>query len=218
MGLIQIESGWVYTLNNNTGAGQQISRFPSSLVRIGVLANVELRLAVDGGYWEKTDGVKRRGSGDVGVGTKIHLRDEVNRKPETALLAFISIPTHDRKLLGEELDAAFRLTFSYTFSDRLSSGFNTGVSWSAQKEENTLAEFNYTAALGINLVSGVGMFVEIFGDIPLNSSGTGFHSLDGGFTVIIRENLQWDFSGGISLTEQAGEGFIGLGFSWRLPR
>ncbi|MCH7761320.1 transporter, partial [candidate division TA06 bacterium] len=179
-GFIQIESGWIYTENDDVaGDVIQTHQLPSSLLRVGVLDNVELRLGMDGWNW-KRGGVREKDFGDIEVGTKIHLVDEKSWRPETALLASLSIPTD-----GEGLDPAFRATFSHTLSDRLSTGTNLGVSWSTEEDPNQ-ADFNYTTVLGVSLLSGVSMFVEFFGDVPIESSTSrsAAHSFDGGFTVL----------------------------------
>ena len=213
IGLIQIESGWVLTENEEASIQRQTHQLPSSLLRIGILDNVELRLGMDGFYWENKGGLRKRGFGNIEVGTKILVGCEKAWQPETALLASLSMPTDEKAL-----DPSFRALFSHTLSDRLASGYNIGVSWSTEGDGNTLTDFNYTAALGIGLISGISMFVEFFGDIPIGSSRSAAHSFDGGFTVLIRENIQLDLSGAIGLSEGAEDRFIGLGASLRLPR
>ncbi len=212
-GLIQVESGWVLTENDEAGIERQTHQLPSTLLRIGILDNVELRLGMDGFFWENKGGLRKSGFGDIEIGTKIRVGCEKGWQPETALLASLSTSTDEKAL-----DPAFRAVFSHTLSDRLASGYNIGVSWSTVRDGNTLTDFNYTAALGIGLISEVSMFVEFFGDIPIGSSRSAAHSFDGGFTVLIRENIQLDLSGAIGLSEGAEDWFIGLGASLRLPR
>ena len=60
--------------------------------------------------------------------------------------------------------------------------------------------------------------VEFYGDIPLNASGTPANSFDTGFTYLIRDNLQFDIAGGIGLSDDADDWFVGAGVSYRFPQ
>jgi hypothetical protein len=158
----------------------------------------------------------------MGVGTKLYFWEEQGWLPETALLAGVSLPVGKDPFSSGRADPSFRFSLSHTLSDRLSLGYNLGATWESTLDEtndrDTLSLFNYTAVLGIGLSERAGLFVEAFGDIPFRAQIGSRHSLDGGFTYLIRDNLQIDGSAGIGLSDNADDWFVGLGVSARLPR
>jgi hypothetical protein len=111
---------------------------------------------------------------------------------------------------------------SHTLSDRFSFGYNLGSTWESALDEtgdrDTLSLFNYTATLAIGLSDPVGLFVEVFGDIPFNAEGGPRNSFDGGVTYLLRGNLQLDAAAGAGLSESADDWIVGLGITLRLPR
>ena len=85
-------------------------------------------------------------------------------------------------------------------------------------DRDTQATLNYTATTGIGLTQRMGMFLELFGDVPLNAPGPPRHYADGGVTFLLRENVQLDIAGGAGLNAAAADWFIGAGISVRFSR
>ncbi len=187
---------------------------------------MELRLGFDGSLWEQTREAGQTtdltGAGDMEVGAKFYLWEEQDWFPEAALLAGVSLPIGKEQLSSERADPSFRLSLSHTLSDRFSFGYNLGSTWESALDEtgdrDTLSLFNYTATLAIGLSDPVGLFVEVFGDIPFNAEGGPRNSFDGGVTYLLRDNLQLDAAAGVGLSESADDWFVGLGITLRLPR
>jgi hypothetical protein len=84
-------------------------------------------------------------------------------------------------------------------------------------ERTTGALGIYTATVGVGLTRRLGMFIEVFGDIPLNAADGPAHRLDAGFTWAATPQLQFDLSGGFGLNGHAEGWFVGGGISVRLP-
>ena len=84
-------------------------------------------------------------------------------------------------------------------------------------ERDTLSNAFYTVALGFGLNDRLSAFVELYGDIPASASGGPANSFDGGFTYLVRDNLQLDLAGGVGVSDAADDWFVGLGLSLRLP-
>ncbi|MBI2071420.1 MAG: transporter [Gemmatimonadetes bacterium] len=59
-------------------------------------------------------------------------------------------------------------------------------------------------------------FAETFGSLPAGDGDAGHH-VDGGFTFLVRDNLQLDLSFGRGIAG-ASDWFVGAGVSVRLPR
>jgi hypothetical protein len=209
-GYFQTEMGWKYSEDGEI----QTHAIPQTLVRIGVVERVELRLGWDG-YVDQNSAGSGSGAGDGEVGTKIYLGEERGALPEAALLGSVSIPWGDSEISTDEVDPAFRFAFSHTLTDKLGLGYNLGAEWETENN-STLGSFVYTIALGIGLTEEIGMFVEFFGDVGLSASGSS-HTFDGGFTYLLRENVQLDILGGVGLSGNAEDWFAGAGISFRLP-
>jgi len=235
-GHVQIETGATYTEDE----GAHAMDYFSTLVRIGLNKRLELRLGTAG--WNRGfDEDESPHFGDAEIGGKVRLWDEDGLRPEAALLFGASVPIGSDEVSSNGLDPAFRFSLAHTLSERLSFGYNFGVAWETtqgeptpwfelsttapqfqfveiEADKHTLAKFEYTATLGIGVTERLGTFVEVFGEAPLNSNGETAHSFDGGFTYLIRPNVQFDISGGVGLNDAAEDWFIGMGLSFRLPK
>ncbi len=237
-GYFQMETGWTYTTDDEDDVRIETHEAPGTLLRIGLIDRVELRLGWSGYISEEIrdrnlqraeDGsLTRRITsdeteiGDAELGTKIFLWEEQGWIPETALLASVSLPIGSEKFSSDRFDPSFRFNMSHTLSDRFSLGYNLGATWESEEDDegdrDTLSSFNYTATVGIGLTDRLGMFVEFFGDVPFNAQGGPAHSIDGGFTYQLRPNLQFDVALGGGLSDDADDFFVTAGFSVRFPR
>ena len=225
-GYVQVETGWSLLRHQEGGIRTNTHAFPGTLLRIGVLDRMELRLDYGGFLREQTQEAGQSthlsGSGDMGVGTKLYFWEEQGWVPEAALLAGVSLPVGKEQFSSGRADPTFRLSLSHTLSDRLSFGYNLGATWESTLDEtndrDTLSLFNYTAVLGMSLSDRTGLYAEVFGDIPLNAKGGPRNSVDGGLAYLIRDNLQVDGAAGVGLSHSADDWFVGLGITARLPR
>ena len=215
-GTVQLETGWLYT-----DSGQDLERheLPGTLVRIGMMDRVELRLGW-GGYIDESGGGDQNGIADGELGTKLYMFAEDGGRPETALLASISLPIGDDAFTSDAVDPAFRFSMAHTLNDTFSLGYNLGMEWGTETDEigreSTLSTFVYTAALGAGLTDTVGTYIEALGDVGLSADGAA-HSLDGGFTWLMRKNTQLDMFAGVGLSRDADNWFAGAGISILLP-
>ena len=225
-GYAQVETGWTFSRDDEGGSRRQTHEFPGTLLRLGALDRMEVRLGYNGSLWETTreagQSTDLSGAGDMGIGTKLYLWEEQGWVPEAAFLAAVSLPVGQEPLSSGRADPSFRVNLSHTLSDRFSFSYNLGTTWESTLEEtgdrDTLSLFNYTAALGIGVTDRAGLFVEAFGDIPFNAEGGPRNSLDGGITFLLLENLQLDGAAGVGVSDSAEDWFVGLGLTVRFPR
>lgn len=225
VGRWQIETGWTWSRDEQDGEQVDTREVPGTLIRIGLSNRWELRLGWAGWVREEitANGQSSAADGfaDGELGAKVYLREERGATPEIALLFGTSVPVGESALTSDHFDPSFRFSLSHTLSDRLSLGYNLGMEWetsAAAGREHTLSHGIYTVALGIGLGDRAGAFVELFGSVAASAGGSPEHSLDGGFTWLLRENLQLDLAAGVGLSDAAGDGFLGVGISLRLPR
>lgn len=213
-GFIQLELG----LGDADGA----DAVAAGLGRLGLANRVELRVGLDEVFLAGPEDAI-----DVSIGTKVRLADEQGSRPAIAVMA-----TLNQKLgnsvspVSDGLRPSFRFAFSHTLSDRLSLGYNAGVSWDETvstmglppvSDKDLTSRFLWTVALGIAANERVSFFVEAFGDTGLSDDGATETALDGGVTFLIRPNVQLDLFVGSGLSDSAPDWLAGAGVSFRLP-
>jgi len=222
---IQFEFGWTHAEDNENGDVTTDSA-PETLVRIGLVDDLELRLGFAGYVWQEVDGPGAaswddEGATDIEVGFKVKLRHEQGWTPETALLAGTTLPTGQTGFSSERFDPAVRLACSHTLSETFGLGYNLAAAWETEEDaagdRDTTAAIAYSVVLGAALSDRLGTFVEFFGEAP-TGDGKPANSLDGGFTWLLADNVQLDVLAGLGISEDADDWFIGAGLVWRLPR
>jgi hypothetical protein len=224
---VQIEVGTVYERTEKVVEPYDIYtgsiQLPGVLIRVGTGSWLELRGLAERSREEITFTERPRpptfrfgnfGSGEVnttfiwGLGAKVQLLDESGLVPETAFLGHIIVPEK-----GKPVQQEFRFSMSNTLSSVFDLGYNLGGEYDPNHK---LFTFIYTMALGAGITDEFGGYIEVFGDWNKTTDDT--HSVDAGLTWMARDNVQFDVSGGIGLTDTAPDYFIGAGFSVRFPR
>jgi hypothetical protein len=222
----QIETGLEYSLLKVKGFNEAEAptefnfkslTLPTTLLRYGILRNLELRLGFD--FDRETissdDNVEYNNSGGLSLnplslGAKVEFAKGSGIVPDFSVIAGVKLPN-----IGDELKQVKHfipelvLTFSNEINDKLGVGYNLGVEWNDDMEEK---EFFYSASLGIEISPRVGAFAEIYGNIP-KKDGINNQNIDGGFTYLIKSNVQVDIYGGFGLTEESNDFMFGTGLS-----
>ncbi len=224
-GYVQLEVGFTHAQNRQREDSESDSAL-ESLMRIGLMKDLELRLGHSGYTWQQEEDelgetVRSSGAGDSEIGFKYRLWEETGARPEAAFIAMLGLPTGERGFSSERLDPSYRFSFAHTLTERLSLGYNLGMVWASEPDGlgdvHTVSMFQYTATLGYDVTDRLGAFIEVFGDCPFNT-GRPAHLIDGGLTYGLRENLQLDCATGFGLTDAADDWFISVGISYRFPR
>ena len=214
---LQIETGFVVEHKEHDGIKEHHFAFNSTLLRYGLLENLELRLGLEY-LGEKSTNTGTNishtitGLSPLYTGFKLKISDERGWKPDIAFLAGLILPFTAKKEFKPNFTAVdFRFAFSHTLSQWFSIGYNLGAVWDGQ---TAVPSYFYSVALGAALVEKLGMFVEGYGLIAEN--GEAKHLLDVGFTYLLLPNFQLDASGGIGL-QNSIDNFLSAGITFRLP-
>jgi hypothetical protein len=224
-GYVQFEFGWTHTEDDEI-VGVTSDSLPETLIRVGILDNVEFRFGFDGYIWEDVDGpgttsVSHDGAGDLGIGLKWRLWEEAGWTPQTAVIAGTTLPTGAAAMSSERFDPSIRLACAHALTERLGLGYNVAANWGTEEDavgdRDTKASVAYSAVLGIALTDELGTFVEFFGEAP-TGQGKPANSIDTGLTYALADNLQVDVLGGVGISEAADDWFVGAGLVWRLPQ
>lgn len=226
-GLFQVEGGWGFSRTADDGVEVEEHGVGELLLRIGVVPRVEARVEFGGWRSRQTEtaspggGRDESGAADLSLGAKAELYETPGGSTRIALLGAASIPTGEAPFTSDAVDPAVRAAVDHELPGPLSLGYNLGVEWETVPDsegDDTLADLVYTVAVGLDLTSRLGAFVEGFGSAALSEGGAGETALDGGFTYLLRPNLQLDLSGGFGLDDDAEDWFVGAGATVRVPR
>lgn len=216
-GFIQLELGWTFTREENGNETQENHSLPETLLRVGVGRGLEARVGFSGFVFENQfvtgesqQNTHTSGTGDAEIGFKY----EMGRwsGSQMAFLGGISIPMGQSDFSNQYVDPSFRLLVAHSLGERLSLGYNVGI-----EDIRTNLKTPYTIALGVSVSNRFGAFIESFGAFGLTEGLGASHSLDGGFTFLASDALQFDVNVGVGLNETAEDWFIGGGFAFRLP-
>lgn len=218
-GSFQIETGIVYTNREDQTDIREMWSLGNTLLRYGVLKNLEIRLASS--YEsiqieEKETGIDTsyNGVGAVSAGFKVFIVEEKGLRPQIAIGGSITF----RHLGHESFAPAYsypvgRLSVNHNITKRLSLAYNIGFAYSGEDADGY---FIYTAMLGYKISNRFWCFAEVYG--KFDNGDFPNHRLDGGFTYLVRRNLQLDISGGYGLSSEVDRYFLSTGLSWRIPR
>ncbi|MFQ6676399.1 MAG: transporter [Fidelibacterota bacterium] len=226
-GWIQVETGILYERETFRKGGftsrTRTLSYPTTLVRIGLIRPLELRLT---GQWtmetttsnpspfvisggEKTT----QGISGVGVGGKFRVTSQREWIPETAVVAHLE-PAAPASEGGERgWVSRLLLATGHDVSDRLGLSWNIGGEWWSEGSGGSLL---YTLALGGDLTRNLGGFVEVFGDVSRQSGTT--LQFDAGLTHLVGSNLQLDASAGFGTAGDTPGWFLSAGLSYRFRR
>jgi hypothetical protein len=105
---------------------------------------------------------------------------------------------------------SFRFTMQHTLTERISLAYNLGMEWDGETAKHT---YIYTLTTGFGLTEKLGCYIELYGFISNYEKPD--HRCDGGFTYLVTNNFMIDLSGGIGITENAPDGYLSLGISYR---
>jgi len=147
------------------------------------------------------------------LGVKLDIAEEKDGMPEIALIGHVfPLFSASKDYRPETTAIDFRFSFSHTLSEKSSIAYNLGAQWGNDSPE---AAAIYTVAYGYSFTDTFGMYVELYGDLPEDSSAN--HYWDAGFTYLVSNDLQLDAYFGTSITE-GQDLLLGLGASFRIPR
>ena len=217
-GTLQIETGSLYESFKENSVQNESYTYNTTLVRYGILDNLELRLG-----WDFVEGITKvngtklnnvtSGFSPLLLGVKVAIAEEKGAMPEIALIGHIfPVFTASQDYRPETTGVDFRFSLSHTLSERSSLGYNIGGEWGNDSSE---AAAIYTISYGYSITNTLGMYAELYGDMPEDSSAN--HYWDAGLTYLVSNNFQLDAYVGTSITE-GQDLLVGLGFSYRVPK
>jgi hypothetical protein len=210
-GSLQLESGMLFGYTKEDGFSKNTLVAPTVLWRYGITNGIELRLLTEfTSVKDKMTNLTVSGITDLQIGTKIQIlkKDDINT--EMAFLSHAIIPTAKDDLSLNELGTINKLSISHRLSDRVGLGYNVGYDYYGFGSGN----FTYSLAVGFGISEKIGLYVEPYGEfVDIKSHEASF---DAGFTYLINENSQLDFSCGTGINHTMK--YISVGYSLNIAK
>jgi hypothetical protein len=211
-GQVQVETGATVT---DIGSARTLS-VGEVLLRLGLGADVEVRLGLNS--WDRTRDVGRVSSGweDVTVGCKLGLwTGRPDRGlPALGVILASDVPSGSAGVGAGAPQPSVVLLAEWELGADTSLGVNLG--WSRLREDGRRFDQGLaSASLSFPLAGRTGAFVELYALAPENRGGPATRYVDAGLTYLIGTDVQLDVRLGAGLNDAAAKGFAGAGLSVR---
>lgn len=204
---IQVENGFTF---ENTTRQEKCFNYPSSLWKYGINEKVELRLITEVAT-EQRGRETISGLIPITLGFKTSLLEEKGIIPKTSFIGHIITAEGGTKDFHTKYIApSFRFTMQHTLTKKISLAYNLGMEWDGETAKHM---YIYTLTTGFGLTDKLGCYAELYGFVSNYCKPD--HRFDGGFTYLIHNDFMVDFSGGIGVTDNAPDGYLSLGISYR---
>ncbi|MDP9121525.1 MAG: transporter [Acidobacteriota bacterium] len=205
-GYLQIENGFLETKTQ----GRSGFDLPETLLRLGVTAKTELRLAAPD-YCHNGAGAAA-GFGDLVLGVKQQLGPAPGGV-DAALALSVSLPTGANSVSSRGYDPTVQLACSRTLAGSWTAAGMFSVSWPTQVAmRNVTGQITFT--LDRQISRPWDAFIEYAGGFP--ESGGPQHVLHFGTAYKVASDQQLDLHLGFGLSAAAPDYLIGFGYSIRL--
>jgi hypothetical protein len=221
-GVAQLESGYTYTYDDTPTESTRSHSYPETLLRVGTLADwFELRAGWN--YAEERTNVFGEGSDtasgaeDLYLGFKLALTPQECILPETAIILQMTVPTGSSEFTADEVLPGFNYLYGWDINDELSTGASTQLNRAIDDEtSDAYVEFAQSWTVNYSWTERVTSFTEWFVLVPTSADTNHTeHYFDGGFSVLLNDDIQWDIRAGVGLNQAADDYFAGTGLSIR---
>jgi hypothetical protein len=222
-GVAQLETGYTYTYDSDGAGSTRSHSVPEALLRLGTLADwFELRF--DWNYADERTtefgGPVDNASGaeDLGLGCKLALTPQECILPETALILQMTVPTGSSEFTADEVLPGFNFLYAWDINDQWSTAGSSQLNRAIDDAtSDAYVEYAQSWTVGYAWSDSLGSYTEWFVLIP-SSADTNHteHYFNGGFTVLLNDDIQWDVRAGLGLNDAADDYFVGTGLSIRM--
>ncbi len=207
----QFETGVL--LGNSSGANysEQQLLIPTTLLRYGLTKAIELRVVEQLMHVRnKQTSEANLGLSDVELGAKVQILKNAAINTEIAFISHLMLPTGASSLTNELLGTVNKLAISHGINDFIDLGYNVGFNYFGHEN----GYMTYSAALGFGITKRIGAYVETYGDMVKYNSW--ISNFDSGFTYLIKDNMQLDFSFGVGLNHKMN--YLSIGYSMNISK
>ena len=214
LGVGQLEIGYTFTRES---AGAQAHSFAEPLLRYGVFQEwLEFRAGWN--YADETaNGIGASGSEDLYLGFKIGLTPQEGILPEMAWIPQMTVPTGSAAFTAEKILPGINLIYGWQLSDHLSMAGSTQFNRAVDKgSDRTYTEWAQSWTFSLTLTDRCAAYTEWYAFFPhAADTARAEHYINGGWTILLSDDIQWDIRAGKGLNGRADDFFIGTGLSLR---
>ncbi len=208
-GSLQIESGGYIEFREDDLETINQVILPTTLFRYGLFEGVEIRVLNQIGGAKSTSEVKSRtGIYDIEIGSKIQIFQNKNTHTQIAFLSHLSVPTGSPEITKNKIGTINKLSVSHLLSEKIGIGYNLGFNYFGTGN----GDLTYSISMASAINAKAGIYLELFGE--LTAFNQHVSNFDAGFTYLITDNFQLDFSFGTGLNN--GMNYIAFGLSWNI--
>jgi hypothetical protein len=220
-GVIQLETGYDYTIDKTLGTQFTQHSFPQTLWRIGMFAEwFEFRIfynyEIDNFTLPNGRRQQLRGSDDLELGMKFCLTPQEGFLPAMGIIPAMTVPSGSPGLTEQIVMPSLIWAYSWDLSKNISLGMSTDIERQRDDVGNVFTEFVQSISVEYKFTKHWGGYTEWAVFAP---SGTTVertqHYADGGFTFPLTNNIQLDAEVGVGLNAAANNFFAGSGATLR---
>jgi hypothetical protein len=216
LGRTVIESGYTFSLERSGGITGRSHSYPETLVRAGMFADwFEFRIGQNFASLKLVGpfgSTSASGAEDLYLGCKLQLVKQQAWLPEAVIISQMTVPTGSRNFTGNQVLPGLALDYSWQITDRLDLGASTVGNGVVDVIGQPYLEVAQSAALHFKLTHALTTYVETYGLFPHHAQGVSpQYYADGGFSLMVTDDLEVDIRAGVGLNEQADNFFTGIG-------
>ncbi len=221
LGRVQVETGYSYFREANSGTTVQKHSFPEPLFRIGMFQEwFEFRFAYNYLIEETVDLTGRnvlRGSDDIYIGAKIALTEQSGILPEFTIFPQMRVPSGHPNFTAGEVLPGMNFAYAWMITEKLELEVNTVLN---RRRDDGLDHYYVELFQPINFEYNLHEKLMVFNEFILISPVGALNAScqyyqHAGFHFFILPNLQLDIHVGVGLNRAADDFFGGNGLSWR---
>jgi hypothetical protein len=226
-GHLQLEMGYTFSYDREGKTRVRTHTAPEFLLRVGVAHDFELRLGWEGYSFSDTRTRQHtpagtsvwhdeweQGANDMSFGVKYKFFEQDGAVPHLGVIVGLTAPTGSNDVSAADVDPEVVLLWAYDVNDWLAIAGNAGIG-NPSDEGHRFVQGKASLSFAFTLSDRVGAYAEYFGLYPNAEHSDAAHSINGGVTYLVHDNLQLDARIGAGLNEEADDFFAGVGLAVR---
>ena len=128
----------------------------------------------------------------------------------------MTVPTGGAAFSDGQVQPGANLLYAWEVTDELLFGGSTQYNSAIDGLTDRYAEWAQSLTAGVSLAEDLGMYAEWFAFFPHSAAAVvPEHYMNGGFTFLLSEDVQFDIRAGLGLNDEADDFFVGSGLSIR---
>lgn len=221
LGRVQVENGYTFYLDGQSGTTVQTHSFPETLLRVGLFQEwFEFRVQynyLDEQITGPGGSGSLQGSDDLYLGAKVALTDQSGILPEVTIFPQMRVPTGSPDISSDEVLPGMNFVYAWRVTERFEIEGNTNVNRRRNPGlDHYYTEYLQTFNFEYDLAERIMLFNEFVIFAPSGGIAVPTQAYShGGLHYFLLPNLQIDVHAAVGLNAAADDMFGGAGLSWR---